>query len=322
MKQNVKVLVSYKMGNSFLKKLEEKLKQIKKYRIELITPETKEKELLKDLIKDVDILLAGIADVDLLKNGKNLKFIQALTSSVARIDLKYTSERDIPVCSAKGPESVAVAEHTLMLMLMLVKNAKENVSLDKWLEKRNNSIELHGKKVGILGAGCIGKEIARMLKGMKMETYGIDKYPSKSSNFDHILNVEKIDKILPKIDFLTIHVPRTKETTNMISLPQMKKMKPESYLINVSRGQVVNLDDLEFALSNKIIKGAALDVFPQEPPDYSHPIFRCENFIYTPHLAGLTVESRIRLADFVAKNIENFLSKKQIVNLVNTETGF
>lgn len=321
MPENVKVLISWNMGEEFVNGLRQSLYNIDN-RIRLIAPETKDKEKLKELIADTDILLPGVADTDLLEAGKNLKFIQALTSSVARIDLSYTSKRNISVCSGKGPESTAVAEHTLMLMLMLAKNASITVSRDSWLEKKPIAVELYGKKVGILGAGHIGSEVAKLTKSLGMSTHGIDKYIYNASHFDYFSKVENLYEVLPTLDFLTIHVPRTPETTNMISRKELQKMNNNSYLINVARGQVVNLDDLESTLRFGLIRGAAVDVFPLEPPDYSHPIFKCSNFIYTPHLAGITKEAKKRMIDYVSKNIKNFLYDKPLFNLVDPEVGF
>jgi len=319
----MKTIVSWVMGEEFVNRLETELDKIEGYDIQLIAPETKDKKTLKSLVKDADILLAGVADVDLLIEAKNLKFVQALTSSVARIDLNYLSKRNIPLCSGKGPDSIPVAEHTLMFMLMLARNASTTVSKSKWPDSKPVSTELYGKKVGILGAGYVGSEVAKLCSCIGMTVFGIDKYNArKKSYFKHVYHSNELFNVLPNIDFLTIHVPRTKETHNMISLRELKMMKPDSCLINVARGQVVNLDDLEYALKNRIIKGAASDVFPQEPPDYSHSIFKSPYFIHTPHIAGISKEARLRMVTYVGENIRNFVTGRPLINLIDPEVGF
>jgi len=324
-----RILISWDMEDYFVRILESELESIKDHNLELIDPKTRDKGILKPIINDAYILLAGVADIDLLECGRNLGLIQSLTAGVGRIDLTYTSRRGIPVCSAKGCNSITVAEHTLMLMLMLSRRAKQIFSKSEWLYQKPDMTELYGKKIGILGAGHTGTEVAKRCKLMGMTTYGIDKYPHerpfRTENkvfFDGILDVSQLHGILPNIDFLTIHVPKTPETNKIISAPELMLMKPTSYVINMARGTVVELNDLNYALRNGWIRGAAVDVFSQEPPDYSHPIFECNNFIFTPHSGGRSRESRGRLAEFVYKNLENFLYGRPLMNLVSPNLGF
>jgi len=311
-----KALLTWYMEKDFLDYLKNNLPE----NIEIIIPETLSLKELRRLVKDCDILLVGKYDNSLVDYGKNLKFIQSLTASVHRIDIKYAKNKGIKVCSAKGCNAIPVAEHTTMLMLLLTRHATDYLQ-STTIEKRPEIYELHEKNICIVGVGNTGKEVAKRCKSMGMKLYGVDKYPI----IDNI-GFEKISddlySLLSIADFLTLHVPLTEKTYHMISKKELSKMKSTAYLINVARGDIVNFDDLDWALENNIIKGAATDVFPKENPDIYHPIFKRKNFLYTPHIAGRSQEAKFRLAKYIAKNIQNYIDNKELLNLVDPEKGF
>lgn len=316
-----KVLISWKVSDEFLDTLTENLATNKVYQNSIVMVNQADRKTLQEEIRDADILLAGSADKELLEYGKNLKLIQSLTASVKRIDLDYTENRNITVCSGKGPNAPSVAEHTVMLMLMLCKQYKD--SPREWLGGRLETDELYGKSVGIIGVGHTGEGTARRLRGFDVKLYGIDIYPEKIPDYFESSGTDAdIDIVLPEVDFLTLHVPSTKRTRNMIDEKKLRKMKKNAYLVNMARGDVVDIDALYRALANHELAGAAADVFPNEPVNFEHPIFGMDNFIYTTHIAASSKASRRRMASFVAENLKRFAENRELSNVVNKEEGF
>ncbi|MBI3190777.1 hypothetical protein HYZ41_03675 [archaeon] len=312
-----KAVITWDMEQSFCDQLSNEL-----YNDGITVVQTgKDRDIIYDSVKDADFIFAGLADKEIMMRAPNLKMVQALTSSVGRIDLRYAASIGVPICSAKGHNAVAVAEHTLMLMLMLARKSNTKHHIDSYEIE-----ELSGKTVCVLGVGCIGSEVGKRCYNMGMRVLGIDMYPHNYPYFESIEYVDKLAEFVRKSDFLTIHVPRTSQTKGMINKYLFESSKSSLYIVDVSRGEITDVDDLYHALSNHKIKGAAMDVFPDVfyPGDspQSHPIFELENFIYTPHTAGKSAESRKNLAKFAANNVCIYLSGKTPMNVVDPNVGF
>lgn len=315
-----KALISWNMGEYFERDLRGLLNKCSMREIDIVSVNQNDYKSLKEEISDADILLAGRADNELLENAKKLGFIQSLTSSVRRIDLNYANDKGITVCNAKGVNAPVVADHTVMLMLILARDYHGS-SMD-W-SRRYDLSELCGKSVCILGVGKTGSEVGKRLRGFDAKLLGIDIFPEKIPVYFHASGTEEdLDGFLERSDYLTIHVPSTERTRGMIDKRRMKKLPKHAYVINMSRDDVVVFDDLYHALEGDEISGAAVDVFPDEPPDYSHPIFGLDNFIHTNHYGGSSREARKRLPILVAENLKRYIHKKELINQIDPEVGF
>jgi len=188
------------------------------------------------------------------------------------------------------------------------------------LWQRKIGSELWKKKVGIIGTGEIGKGVIKRLKGFECEILAYDL--KKDLDFAEKYDVKYLElkDLLVESDYISLHVPMNKYTKNLLDVDELKLMKKTSFLINTSRGGIVNEDALCKALKNHEIAGAACDKFLQEPPGH-HPLFELDNFIATSYIGAYTYETNVRAGMMVAKNLVDVLKGKKPINLVNSITG-
>ncbi|MCP4347024.1 MAG: phosphoglycerate dehydrogenase [Desulfobacterales bacterium] len=257
---------------------------------------------------------------DVLKKAKNLKVIGRAGIGVDNIDVQAATNNGIVVMNAPGGNTVTTAEHAISLMLSLARNipqATASIREGKWEKKKLMGVEITGKTLGIVGLGQIGRVVAERARGLKMNVIAADPFVSEGAA--RVLKVELVplDDLFARSDFITLHVPGLKETVNMIDAPVIRKMKQGVRIINCSRGEVINLDDLYQTLSDGHVAGAAIDVFPKEPPDPSLPILSHPNVIFTPHLGASTGEAQTKVADMIAKQIADYLINGTIIHAVN-----
>jgi phosphoglycerate dehydrogenase-like enzyme len=181
--------------------------------------------------------------------------------------------------------------------------------------------ELDGRTIGIIGVGNVGSRLAQRARAaFNMTVLGYDPYVSREKmNECGATKVDRLDDMLPQVDFLSIHAPHTKETFHIVSTPQLAKMKPTAYLMNCARGPLVDEKALVEALRNKVIAGAALDVFEPEPSSDDNPLYQMPNVIVTPHLAGVTREARQRMTIGAAEQTLQVLRGERPPRLVNPE---
>ncbi len=258
---------------------------------------------------------------EVIRNAKRLKIIGRAGIGVDNIDRQAATKQGIVVVNAPGGNTVTTAEHAISLMLSLARNipqATASLRNGKWEKKKLTGVEISGKTLGILGLGQIGRVVADRAKGLKMKVIATDPFVSKEAAQKLDVELVSFDELLARADFITLHVPRMKETVNMINAAAIAKMKPGVRLINCSRGDVVNLDDLYAALQSGQVAGAALDVFPVEPPDASQqPVLTHPNVILTPHLGASTNEAQFNVSKMVAEEIAAYLIHGMITNAVN-----
>ncbi|MDM8551395.1 phosphoglycerate dehydrogenase [Desulfobacterales bacterium HSG2] len=255
-----------------------------------------------------------------LKKAENLRVIGRAGIGVDNIDVQAATKRGIVVMNAPGGNTVTTAEHAISMMLALARNIPQGTASlreGKWEKKKLTGTEITGKTLGIAGLGNIGRVVAERAKGLKMNLIATDPFVSEEAA--KALGVELVssDDLFARSDFITLHVPRLKETANMINASAIGKMKQGVRIINCSRGEIVNLDDLYQAVSDGHVAGAALDVFPKEPPDSSLPIFSHPNVIFTPHLGASTSEAQIKVAEMIANQISAYLVNDIIIHAVN-----
>lgn len=275
-------------------------------------------EQVAERIKEAEVIVCNKFSLDraAIFSAKRLKLICVAATGVNNVDLSVAAARNIPVCNVRAYATPSVVQHVFMLMLnlsrhfieyhQLVRNGRWQTSthfcpLDFGIE------ELSGKILGIVGFGELGRAVAEMAGAFGMEVL-IAEHKGSPARTGRLA----FDQVICQADFLTLHCPLLEETRNLISLREFELMKPTAYLINTARGGVVNEKELQRSLSSGRIAGAATDVLQSEPPvhgnallQYSHP-----NLIITPHVAWASRQSRQRMLDQIAVNIQNFLQKK------------
>lgn len=228
-----------------------------------------------------------------------LKLIQLLSAGYDRVDIEAARRAGIPVCNNGGANAIAVAEHTLMLMLAVSRRLfwqHSNVAAGRW---RGNDVanvrlyELYGRTLGLIGLGTIGKKVARLAKpfGLDVQYYDIVRLTEDQADALGV-RFRLMSELLRTSDIVSLHVPLTPSTRHMIGSRELGLMKKTAYLINTCRGPVVDEPALYEALSNGTIAGAGLDVFDQEPPPADNPLFGLDNVILTPHFAGPTWDNQ------------------------------
>ncbi len=251
-----------------------------------------EEELMKGL-PGVVAVIAGAepftARVFESESAENLRIVSRSGVGLNSIDIPAATANGVVITSAVGQNAVSVAEHTMALLLAAARRVPwldKNFRGRAWREIQVPLAPLTGKTLGILGFGNIGKRVARRAAGFDMEIVAYDPVQDEGSAAGVGARFLSIEEVARRADFLSCHVPLMPETRGLIGRDLLRLMKPGAFVINTSRGGLVDLDAMAEALEEGIIRGAALDVFPEEPPDFDHPIFSMENAVLTPHAAG------------------------------------
>lgn len=238
---------------------------------------------------------------------KNLKMISVAFTGIDHIDLDECNARGITVRNAAGYSTQSVAELTLGLMLDLLRKITELDSNTRSLKSRDGFAgqELAGKKIGIIGAGAIGSQVGTILNVLGCEVYFCSRTPKPDIQWGTCLS---FDQLLEKSDIITLHIPFTSETENLINSSAIAKMKDGAYIVNTARGKVVDYKSLSEALISGKIAGAAIDVYETEPPIApDHPLLSAPNCVLTPHIAFATKEALDKRAEIASHNILEWL---------------
>ena len=269
-----------------------------------------QEELIK-YIKDADAIIVGLEPInsEVLDNCLNLKMISKYGVGLNNIDLKECKKRGIKIGWTGGVNRLSVSEMTLGFMLMLSRNlyiTSNQLKEGNW--NKSGGFQLSGKTIGIIGVGFIGKELVRLLKPFNCkilvnDIINQDEYYKEND----LIEVSK-EEIYKNADFITIHTPLNKNTKNMISLKEMKRMKSTVYLLNTARGGLINEQDLKFALQNGIIAGAAIDAYVEEPPT-DKEFLSLPNLICTPHIGGNAKEAVEAMGMSAIRHLKEVLLK-------------
>lgn len=274
-------------------------------------------EQLLNEIENYDVVLTRVDtgfDKDVLEKAKKLKVIGSATNAVDHIDIDYASSKGIKVINLAGAHTTPAAEHTFSLIISLVRKvpyAFNSLKEGKWERHKFFGIELEGKTLGIIGFGKIGSRVARYAKSFGMDVITYDPYINKSLAEEIGAKITTLDDVLENSDIVTLHAFLSSETRKMINSDAFSKMKNTAFFVNVSRGELVNEDDLLDALLNRRIAGAALDVFSEEPlPPNSKLIEYAranDNLLITPHIAASTKESVRNAATEIVQKVKEYL---------------
>lgn len=279
--------------------------------------------LLHERCRHATVIVTNKTPVDshLIQVAKDLKLIAVTATGFNVIDTGAARKANIPVCNVPGYGTDSVAQHTFALILELTNHVGENaVSVNKgewsssidWCYAKKPIVELRGKTLGIVGFGKIGQQTARIAQAFGMNVI----YHSNTPRPGFATNVP-LDEVFSKSDVVSLHVPLKSENIRFVNHRLLSLMKSSAYLINTSRGQLINEQDLADALRERKIAGAALDVLSEEPPVAGNPLINLPNCIITPHNAWLSVEARNRILDTTYENIKAALNgnPQNVVNL-------
>lgn len=271
------------------------------------TGRTLTEDEMVELCKDVDGIIIGIDPMTerVLRNAKKLKAISKYGTGVDNIDLAVAEDMGIKIQKALGANSTSVAELSVAMLFAMARNIvinSNNVKSGGW--NRVPGCEITGKTLGIIGLGYVGKEMVRMCYGLGMKIIVCDPY-LKDSEFVERYSAEMMsfEDALRNSDFVSLNMPLTNDSHHIIDSKSLRLMKRTAYLINTSRGELVNEDDLYDALKEGIIAGAAEDVFSEEPPK-EHKLLELDNFMLTPHIGAFTEEATCKM---VVQSVNNLV---------------
>ena len=272
-------------------------------------------EELKAIIGDYEGLLVRSATKvtpEILEAATKLKAITRAGTGVDNIHIPTATEEGVVVMNTPGQNSNAVAELTIGLMIALsrhIPRGTESLKACQWEKKALMGTEIKGKTLALIGIGNIGSIVARLSQGLGMTVIAYDPYIERAVARDMGIQLfEDLDQVWPKADYISLHIPKTDETANLINAETIAKMKDGAYIVCAARGGIIDEDALVQALQSKKIAGAALDVFAKEPPG-SCSLLECDNFICTPHIGASTVEAQVNVARAAAEQVRDYLLK-------------
>jgi len=272
------------------------------------------------LLEGCDGYLAGLDFITekVLSSVKGLRVISRYGIGCDRVDLDAAKKYGILVTNTPGANSDAVADLTLGLMLsvaraipMLDRSTKEG----EW--KRRTGIELGGKTLGLLGFGMIGKLTARRAAGFGMRIIAYDPYIDKAGSEKYGVLSKSFEDVVKESDFLSLHLPLTETTKNIINEETIKQMRPGAVVVNTSRGGLIDENALYRALESGHLGGAALDAFEKEPPDSGFPLYQLPNVVTTPHTGAHTAEASLNMATMAVDNLIGVLETGDCPYIVN-----
>jgi len=270
-------------------------------------------------IQEADILFTGKISDETIQKSTRLQWIQAKTAGVDYLLNLPSLRREVVITSTRGIHGPQMSEMAILLMLALNRNFPQIVrNQDQKIWDRWPGRLLYQKKVGILGIGMIGEEIARKCKSFNMTVLGIDVVRRKVDAVDFFYEPDQLCQILPELDYFIIVVPLTAETRAMIDARVLSAMKPTAFFINIGRGEIVDETALIQALQTGKIAGAALDTFWTEPLRKDHPLWEMKNVIITPHVGGMSDIYVEQVLPIFEVNLRRFLQgeRRNLINLI------
>jgi phosphoglycerate dehydrogenase-like enzyme len=276
-------------------------------------------EEIGNFIEKMDILLTIRISDHLIKKASKLKWIQALTTGVDYIINLPSLSKEVLITSARGMHGPQMSEMALLLMLALNRNFPQIIrNQDQRVWERWPGKLLYQKKVGILGVGVIGEEIARKCKAFGMTVLGIDIVKRKVDAVDYFYGPEELFQVIQEVDYFIIVAPNTPQTQKLVGVKVFSSMKPTAFLISIGRGEIVDEEALIQALKTGQIAGAALDTFWKEPLPKDHPLWEIKNVIITPHVGGLSDIYVEQVLPIFEENLRRFLQgeRRNLINLV------
>ena len=286
------------------------------------------KEEIVDGVKDKDALLCLLTDTidrDIIEVGENLKIISNYAVGYNNIDVDCANERGIIVTNTPGVLSETTADLVFSLLMAAARRIPEGDKFMRegkfggWAPELMLGSDVYGKTLGIIGMGRIGQLGAKRAKGFDMKVLYHSKRRKLNLEREMGMKFSELDDLLKKSDFVSLHVPLTPETKCLIDERELSLMKPTAYLINTSRGGVIDEPALIKALKEEKLRGAGLDVFWGEPTDVNPELYELENAVLTPHMGSASYETRSKMAEMAAQAVIDALEGKKPVHIINPE---
>ena len=276
-------------------------------------------------IEDTDILISwgNFRLNELLPKAKRLKWVHTLSSGIEGMITPELTQSNIILTNSRGIHGIPVAEHVLAMILNFTRQitqAHDNKKNHLW--QSIHVEEIYEKSIAIIGLGSIGREIAKRSKSLGMKVLATKRTMTTELFVDKLYTTDQLPQLLSLADFVVVTLPLTPETKNLFTADMFAKMKPSAYFINVSRGAIVNEADLISALKSQTIRGAALDVFEQEPLDSDSPLWEIPNLFISPHIAAKSPYYIDRCLKLFIENLNKFLSNSQMLNIIDKQKGY
>ncbi len=291
--------------------------------IEVVNEPGIEPDALVERIRDIEglVIRSGTkVTAEVLAAGEKLRVIGRAGIGVDNVDVSAATERGVVVMNTPGGNTVTTAEHAIALLVALARHipqATASMKSGKWDKKRFQGVELYNRTLAVVGVGNIGRIVADRAKGLGMKVIAHDPHVSREAAARMNLELVDFEEMLARADAITVHVPKTKETTALLDAKAFARAKPGVLIINAARGGIVDEAALLEALDAGQVGGAALDVFIEEPPAADHPLVRHERVICTPHLGASTEQAQVNVAIAVAEQVRDYLTDGVIRNAVN-----
>jgi D-3-phosphoglycerate dehydrogenase len=307
MAEHLRVLVSDSLSEAGLQPLYE----VSDIEVDVRTSLTPSE--LIDIIGDYDALLVRSSTsvtAEVIRAGKKLRVVARAGVGVDNIDVEAATQAGVIVVNAPTGNVVAAAEHTIAMLMALsrqIPQADAHVRAGSWKRNQFMGVEVRNKILGTVGLGRVAQEVVRRAQGLGMHVVAFDPYITAEFASQRSVRMVDLDTLLAQSDFLTVHVPLTSQTTNLIDRRKLRLMKPSARVLNVARGGVINEQDLADAIAAGEIAGAAIDVFTTEPLPLDNPLRTANNVILTPHLGGSTLEAQDQVAEDVALQVIDVL---------------
>ena len=287
--------------------------------------ERAEQNRMTEQVADADAIFGTITP-DLLRAAKNLKWVQVYSAGVERYRFPAFIESPVTLTNCKIIQGPEIADHALALLLSLTRDLNRIIPLrasEEWRRGDYNPVELRGKTAVIVGLGGIGTQIAQRAHAFGMNVIGVDpKDIPLSANVTRVVTPQRLDTVLPEADVLFISAPHTPESEHMIGPQQFELLKRGAYFIAVSRGKLYDTDALVKALDSRRLSGAGLDVTDPEPLPKGHPLWKFENVVITPHIAGQSDGIQARRIALIKENLARFDRGEPLLNVVDKQKGF
>ena len=282
-----------------------------------------DKDELEACASDVEVLLCMRPPKETLAGADKIKWLMTIGAGVDTVLPNPHLREECIITNARGVHIPQIPEFVLGMILALGLRLPEHFrsqAESSWQMRMRRIIA--DQVVGIVGLGTIGREIARLADAIGLRVIGIKKNPEPVPYVEKVYETDELHTMLSKADFVVLIAALTPETTGMIGKAELAAMKPEAYLINVARGAMAVETDLIEALQNGTIAGAALDVFETEPLPPESPLWKMENVIITPHIAGARPDYLNAVSELFCRNLENYLSGEPLFNVVDRDTCY
>jgi phosphoglycerate dehydrogenase-like enzyme len=278
-------------------------------------------------LSGVEILIIFVAefDAELLALAPNLKWIQAITAGVDNLPLKEINDRGIILTNVRGIHKIQMAEFAIAAMINFARNfhlMHRNQIKGLW-DRSIPQAEIYGKVVGVIGLGSIGEEIAKKASFFGMRVLGVRKNPRPIEYVDRVYGLEEMDTVFRESDYIINLLPLTAGTRKLIDKRYFGSMKKTACFINIGRGPTVNQTDLVDALKSNRIGGLVADVYEEEPLPEDSPLWKLENVILAPHIAGVSPNYLKRAMDVIRHNLNVYVSQSgEMMNVIDCSSGY